>query len=94
MTLFSVDQFSDEINALLSLTLSSGLLEKLTLALHGCLFASEDAEEDEGDLLDSEGDLDNEGEAAIGGGGLVALAGGALERTGFSISTNTSLWHQ
>jgi hypothetical protein len=79
LTLFSVDQFSDEINALLSLTLSSGLLEKLTLALHGCLFASEDAEEDEGDLLDSEGDLDNEARSGHwGGGGLVALAGGAL----------------
>ena len=91
LTLFSVDQFSDEINALLDVTLCKGLLEKLTQALHDCLFSANDPDADE---LDDEmeaavqhfdaggaGFLDpddqNSGGAVIGGG-LVALGGGVL----------------
>ena len=62
LTLFSVDQFSDEINSLLDLTLSKGLLEKLTVALHDCLFTNDDTDE--------YGDEDDDGGGDGGGRGF------------------------
>jgi hypothetical protein len=52
-----VGKFSAEINSLLSLTLRSQLLEKLTQAMHDCLF---DFEADDDDEDDERGSGDNE----------------------------------